>query len=284
VPYAALINAYWSPFAVRDSFPLPDHFMVRLLGEKIAARYFPKALPAIFARFARPFNRVRRECGLPSVCSLTEMLTWGNFTLHPDAAELIPLKNHPDTHIFLGPVLWSPDMATPSWWHEIDGSRPLIYVNMGSSGKVTLLPAILKGLSDLPVTILAATAGRYDAAGRDEHVHAGEFVPGDIAARRSAMVICNGGAGTAYQALSEGAPVLGIPTNFDQYLAMTAIEKAGCGILLRSGSLTAEKVRQAVGRILETTAYREAAQRMKHIFSRYNAIERFSSFLEKALS
>jgi UDP:flavonoid glycosyltransferase YjiC (YdhE family) len=98
------------------------------------------------------------------------------------------------------------------------------------------------------------------------------------------MVICNGGAGTAYQALSEGAPVLGIPTNFDQYLAMTAIEKAGCGILLRSGSLTAEKVRQAVGRILETTAYREAAQRMKHIFSRYNAIERFSSFLEKALS
>ena len=284
VPYAALINAYWSPFAVRDSFPLPDHFMVRLLGEKIAARYFPKALPAIFTRFARPFNRVRREFGLPAVGSLPEMLTWGNFTLHPDAAELIPLKNHPDTHIFLGPVLWSPDMATPSWWHEIDGSRPLIYVNMGSSGKVTLLPAILKGLSDLPVTILAATAGRYDAAGRDEHVHAGEFIPGDIAAKRSEMVICNGGAGTAYQALSEGAPVLGIPTNFDQYLAMTAIEKAGCGILLRSGSLTAEKVRQAVSRILGTSAYREAAQRMKNIFSRYNAVERFSSFLEKALS
>jgi UDP:flavonoid glycosyltransferase YjiC (YdhE family) len=97
------------------------------------------------------------------------------------------------------------------------------------------------------------------------------------------MVICNGGAGTAYQALSEGAPVLGIPTSFDQYLAMTAIEKAGCGILLRSGSLTAEKVRQAVSRILETTAYREAAQRMKHIFSRYNAVERFSSFLEKTV-
>ena len=283
VPYAALINAYWSPFAVRDSFPLPDHFMVRLLGEKIAARYFPKALPAIFARFARPFNRVRREYGLPAVGSLPEMLTWGNFTLHPDAAELILLKNYPDTHLFLGPVPWSPDMATPSWWNEIDGSRPFIYVNLGSSGKVTLLPAILNGLRDLPVTILAATGGRYAAAGADGNVHAAEFLPGDIAARRSAMVICNGGAGTAYQALNEGAPVLGIPTNFDQYLAMTAIEKAGCGILLRSGSLTAEKIRQAVSRMLEKTAYREAAQSMKHIFSRYNAVDRFSSFLEKTV-
>jgi UDP:flavonoid glycosyltransferase YjiC (YdhE family) len=194
------------------------------------------------------------------------------------------LKNYPDTHLFLGPIPWSPDMATPSWWNEIDGSRPFIYVNLGSSGKVTLLPAILNGLRGLPVTILAATGGRYAAAGADGNVHAAEFLPGDIAARRSAMVICNGGAGTAYQALNEGAPVLGIPTNFDQYLAMTAIEKAGCGILLRSGSLTAEKVRQAVSRILGTSAYREAAQRMKHIFSRYNAVDRFSSFLEKAVS
>ena len=190
--------------------------MVRLLGEKIAA-LFPKALPAFFSRFAQPLNRVRREFGLPAIGSLPEMLTWGDFTLYADAAELVPLKNNPDTHIFLGPILWSPDMATPSWWNGFDGSRPLIYVNMGSSGKVTLLPAILKGLRDLPVTILAATAGRYDTTVKDEHVHAGEFVPGDIAARRSAMVICNGGAGTAYQALSEGAPVLGIPTNFDQY-------------------------------------------------------------------
>ena len=95
------------------------------------------------------------------------------------------------------------------------------------------------------------------------------------------MVICNGGAGTAYQALSEGAPVLGIPTNFDQYLAMTAIEKAGCGILLRSGSLTAEKVRMAVSRILETTAYREAAQRMKIYSAGIMLLTGLAAFLRK---
>jgi UDP:flavonoid glycosyltransferase YjiC (YdhE family) len=284
VPYAALINAYWSPFAVRDSFPLPDHPVVRLLGEKIAARYFPRALPAIFDRFARPLNKVRQSFGLEPVGSLLEMLTWGNFTLYPDAAELIPLRNNPDTHIFLGPVLWSPSMELPAWWNEIDTSRPLIYITMGSSGKTKLLPLIIKGLKDLPVTIVAATAGKWDATIQQGNVYACDFVPGDVAARRSVLVICNGGASTAYQALSEGVPVLGIPTNFDQYLAMAAIEKAGCGILLRSGSLTAEKVRKAANRIIETPAYREAAQTMKHIFSQYNAIARCNDFLEKALN
>ncbi len=284
ISYAALINAYWSPYAVRDSFPMPDHPLVRLLGEKLAARYFPQALPAIFARFAQPLNRARQQFGLPPVGSLLEMLTWGNYTLYPDPVELVPLKNKPDTHIFLGPILWSPEMELPSWWNEIDGSHPLIYVNMGSSGNVKLLPTILKGLRDLPVTVVAATAGRWDTLIHQENVYDCEFVPGDIAARRSALVICSGGASTAYQALSEGAPVLGIPTHFDQYLAMTAIEKAGCGILLRSGSITAEKVRQAASKILATTAYREAAQRMKNIFSQYNAADRFNSFLEKTMS
>jgi len=284
VQYAALINAYWSPFAVRDSFPMPDHPLVWLLGEKLAARYFPQALPAIFARFAQPLNRARQQFGLPPVGSLLEMLTWGNYTLYPDPVELIPLTDNPDTHIFLGPILWSPDMELPAWWNDIDLSRPLIYVNMGSSGKVKLLPTIVKGLRDLPVTVVAATAGRWDTTIQQEHVYSCEFVPGDIAARRSALVICSGGASTAYQALYEGVPVLGIPTHFDQYLAMTAIEKAGCGILLRGGSLTAEKVRQAVSMILEASSYREAAQRMKHVFSQYNAADRFSSFLEKAVS
>jgi len=284
VPYAVLINAYWSPFAVRDSFPMPDHPMVRLLGEKLAARYFPQALPATFARFAQPLNQARQQFGMPPVGSLLEMLTWGNYTLYPDSIELIPLKDKPDTHIFLGPILWSPEMELPAWWNDIDVSRPLIYVNMGSSGNVKLLPVILKGIRDLPVTTVAATAGRWDTIIKQEHVYTCEFVPGDIAARRSALVICSGGASTAYQALHEGVPVLGIPTHFDQYLAMTAIEKAGCGILLRGGSLTAEKVRQAVSMMLEVSSYYEAAQRMKQAFSQYNAIDRFNRFLEKALN
>ena len=99
----------------------------------------------------------------------------------------------------------------------------------------------------------------------------------------SALVICNGGASTAYQALNEGVPVLGIPTNFDQYLSMTAIEEAGCGQLLRSGSLTAAKVRHAAKKMMDEPAYGEAARTMQKIFGQYNAADRLNGFLEKTL-
>ena len=60
VPHAALINAYWSPHAARDGFPLPEHPIVRLLGVPLASRYFPRALPAVFRHFAQPVNELRR--------------------------------------------------------------------------------------------------------------------------------------------------------------------------------------------------------------------------------
>ena len=63
VPYANLINAYWSPFVVRSGYPLPDHPIVRLLGVKLAERYFPKALPRVFEHFARPEMRSATNSG-----------------------------------------------------------------------------------------------------------------------------------------------------------------------------------------------------------------------------
>src|SRR5207302_1310294 len=62
---------------------------------------------------------------------------------------------------------------------------------------------------------------------------------------RAEVVICNGGSSTAYQALAEGTPVVGLPFNLDQYLAMTTIEQAGAGVLVRSGTATPAQVRDA---------------------------------------
>jgi len=62
-----------------------------------------------------------------------------------------------------------------------------------------------------------------------------------------------------------------------------AIEEAGCGQLLRSGSLTAAKVRHAAKKMMDEPAYGEAARTMQKIFGQYNAADRFNGFLEKTL-
>ncbi|HEX2658646.1 MAG TPA: nucleotide disphospho-sugar-binding domain-containing protein, partial [Polyangia bacterium] len=243
IPYASLINAYWSPDAVHQGFPLPDHPIVRLLGVRMAAEYFPRALPFVFRHFARPVNALRRAHGLPELGSLPQVLNAGDHTLFPDVPALVPLQprapeNAANQPTFLGPVLWSPPVALPAWWSRLDPQRPTLYVTLGSSGRVQRLPLVIDVAASLGFQVLVATAGRADLPTTlPPHVHVADFLPGEVAARRSLAVISNGGSTTGYQALSQGRPVLGIASNLDQYLAMTAIERAGAGLLLRAGTL-----------------------------------------------
>ena len=281
VPHVALANAYFSPFAIRDGFPLPDHPIVKLLGEKRAARHFPRAVPFVFSHFAKPLNDVRQAHGLSPIGSLLEVLTHGDHVLYADTPSLVPTAGLPPTHEYLGPIFWSPQVSLPSSWNEVDDSRPRVYVTLGSSGKVDALPLVVKALAALPIDVLVATAGRGSIPSAPSNVHMTDFVPGDVAARRSALVVSNGGSSTGYQALSQGVPVLGIPSNLDQYLAMTAIENAGAGRLCRAGNLSLTGVRKAASELLSSESHRRAAVRIRDDFAKWSYADRFRAVVAR---
>ncbi|MCG8416839.1 MAG: glycosyltransferase [Proteobacteria bacterium] len=286
VSLATLINAYWSPHAVRDSFPLPDHPIINVVGEEMATRYFPIAIPKVFEHFARPINALRKEFGLTKLGSLLEVLTHGDHTLYPDVPALAPIEDLPDSHRYIGPVLWSPDVPLPRWWSQWSENsangreaRPRVYVTMGSSGNVSALSVVLEALAELPVSVAVATAGRTDLGSLPETVQAAEFVPGHLASERASLVISNGGSTTGYQALRAATPVLGIASNLDQHLAMTAIEERGAGIRLRAQGLRADAVRASVRAILDTDDYFESARRVAEEFERWDSAAIFSRFI-----
>lgn len=284
IPLATLINAYWSPFAVRGAFPVPDHPIVNLIGAERAARYLPQALPRAFAYFAAPLDRVRQRYGLPPHAGMLEQLTYGDFTLYPDVPELCRTSGAPDHHVYLGSVDWSADVPVPAIYDELPGDVPLVYVTLGSSGALHALPAVLEALAGLPLVAALSSAARIRPADLPENVRLAEYLPGEQMARRAAFAITNGGSGTSYQALRQGAPVLGIPWNLDQYLSMTAIEEASAGLLVRAGSVRASTVRQAVLRMLgEITEFRAAASRVAQAFAGYDCHERFAAVLDRVL-
>lgn len=282
IPYAALINAYWSPYAVRDGFPLPDHPIVKLLGIKMAERHFPRAMPAVFSYFARPLNDLRRRHGLAPIGSLPDVLTYGDYTLYPDVPELVPTAGAPPSHHHLGPVLWSPAIALPPWWSKLDPKRPTAYVTLGSSGRTQALSAVLDGLAAEKIQVLLSTAGRPPPGSLPDHTYAAPYLPGDLAARRADFVVSNGGSTTGYQALAEGRPVLGIPFNLDQYLAMNAVAGAGGGVLVRGGSAHAQGIAGAARRLLEEPAFAQSAAVVARAFAAAPAARRFEEFLTTA--
>jgi len=283
IPFAALINAYMSPFAVRDSFPIPDHPLVSLLGVERAARYWPKALPVAFAHFVAPLDEIRKRHGLASSGGLLEALVDSDFALYPDVPELCPTQDLPARHRYLGPIPWSPPVLEPDLEARFRKDQPLVYVTIGSSGRYAALQAVLRVLAELPVNAVLATAGRFELRDAPHNVHVVPFAPGSVMARKASFVVTNGGASTSYQALAEGKPVLGVPSNLDQYLAMTMIERAGAGRLVRSGEATPRTLRAAFTELLESEALREGAQRVAREFARADCHERFNAWLEEVL-
>ena len=275
---ASLINAYWSPYAERDGFPVPDHPIVRLVGVERAERYFPQAMPRVFAHFAAPLNALRKRHGLPQQ-SLLEQLCFGDSVLYPDLPELCPVSQAPRTHHYLGAVPWSPDIPLPAALLSGDPSHPLVYVTLGSSGDRSALDALLSGLEGLPIRGVLATAGKPAPRRMPANFRVAEYVPGDALVRHARFVVTNGGSSTGYQALAAGVPVLGIPSNLDQYLSMQAITRAGAGLMLRSGSLTRSEVRSAAVRLCDAVALQQSAAELGRRFAQLDCHERFQGWL-----
>jgi len=278
VPLAVLINAYWSPNFVRKEFPLPDHPIVQWVGVERAKKYLPQALPFAFKHFAAPVNQLRKRYGMQSIGSLLEVLTYGNYTLYPDIPELCPTQDLPASHRYLGWIPWSPVSELPEVVREA-GKLPLIYVTLGSSGDLAVLNAILRALSEMPVRAILSTAGRYVPTELPENVTAVDYVPGHLVAQRSAAVITNGGSSTGYQALAQGTPVLGIPSNMDQYLAMSVIEGQGAGRVVRGGAADARAIQSVLHEMLQNDTYRLAASRLQRASSAYDCHSAFSEFI-----
>jgi len=281
VPHAALVNAYWSPYVQRSSFPVPDHPIVRLLGEKLTARYFPVALPRVFEHFAKPLDALRRAHGLAPLGGLLEVLTHGDYTLYADPPELVPTPGAPPTHVHLGFVPWAPDMPLPPALQQLPLDRPVVYATLGSSGSIDVLPRVVEALRQLPVTGVVATAGRARLHSVPANVILADYLPGDVAARRSVAVVSNGGSSTSYQALAEGTPVLGLPSNLDQFLAMQAVEQHSAGISLPARAATTGTIRNALHELLSSAAHRQGAHEVQQMIERTPAGVRFREFVER---
>lgn len=281
VPYVAITNAYWSPYA-RTRFPVPDLVLTRRLGVGIGQAAFDLVRPLAFAIHAVPLNTVRKAYGLrPLGWDMRKVYTWADYTVYVDIPEIVPTCAIPANHYYLGPVQWSPSVPLPPWWDSLPIDKPLIYVTFGSSGQSDLLPLVLEALASMGAIVVATTAGRISMTRIPENVFVSDYLPGNEIAARARLVICNGGSPTTHQALSHGVALLGIPGNLDQHLNMEAVRRTGAGSLLRSEQATAVKIREKVSELLRNPDYTDSASRIGEVLGSYNAPERFAALLAK---
>jgi UDP:flavonoid glycosyltransferase YjiC (YdhE family) len=134
------------------------------------------------------------------------------------------------------------------------------------------------------VSALIATAGRADLRDIPPNVFLASYLPGEAAAGRSQLVICNGGSPTCYQALKAGVPVIGIASNLDQYLNMHYLESAGVAMLLRAGKLTAHGLKRAVESAIAEPAYRSRAAAVRDAIMEHDFRRLFPALVDRVLA
>lgn len=280
IPYAAISSAHWSPNYRHAGYPMPVLPLTRVLGARIGRLLYRHASRFAIAYFCRPFNQVRREYGLPELgTDLRPLYTDAEQVFYTDIPELYPTEALPAHHHYIGPIIWEPPVALPPWWDKPVEGEVLGYVTLGSSGDAALLPRILSVLGTLQGVSLVATVGAPPVGALPRNIRVADYLPGALAARRSRFVICNGGSLTAQQALLAGVPVIGICSNMDQFLNMDAIVAQGCGIAIRADKASSTAIGNAIHRVLEEPAYRQAAQGMQAVLVGYDAPRRFAELI-----
>ncbi|HZT33361.1 MAG TPA: glycosyltransferase [Bryobacteraceae bacterium] len=281
VPYINIINAQWSPYC-GCAVEFPENPLRDFLPGPAADLLMDLARPLGSALYCFPLNAVRMRYGLPPVShDIKEQMCDGDYVVHPDVPELVPARALPPRHRYLGPVLWSPQGAPPPWWDAVPRDKPVVYINLGSSGQEGLLATVLRALADLPVFVIAASAARCRIANPPKNAFLADYLPGEQAVRRAQLFVSNGGTMSGQQSLCAGVPVLGLVTHADQLAFAKAVRAAGAGEVLSAARAEAPAIAQTVRSMLSRVSYAQAARRLSAALSRYDAPSRFLALIRE---
>lgn len=285
VPLLSICNGHWSPYAVRSPLLAPDLAAARWLGYPLFDAVFRRVWPVASTLHVAAANRVRKLHAQARYRSLNDFYCDGDVRMYADTPALTPLNGAPESHVFLGPILWSPELALPPWWEEVaERTTPTVYITLGSTGEVDLLPKIVAACRMENLRCVVSTAGRSDLQASAPDVYVQGFLPGHHAAALASLVICNGGSATAHQALGQGRPVLGICSNLDQIMTMQGISSAGAGVFMRAGEASLTRVRQAIQQIQVNASFGEAARAVQSSFVAHDASSRFPMVVEHQMT
>ena len=165
----------------------------------------------------------------------------------------------------------------PDWWGAADG--PLVYMTFGTvAGGLPVGPptfrAALAAVAGLPARVLLTIGETVEVSpigSVPANVHVEPWVPQDQVLRGASAVVCHGGSGTTFGALSAGVPLVIVPLFADQPTNARRLSEAGAALVVEPGGSAADgmtalgpddvpRLRAAIETVLADNSYQRNAQ------------------------
>ena len=261
IPYVNLTNYHWS--SDYKSLPvIPDNPLPKLVGMKIANQVGKAVLNLIMSRHLKHYNTQAKKHNMPAYKNFKEVYSDGDFVFFDDCKTLYN-ANARNNEAFIGPILPVFKNPLPPWWNKWDKTKPVIFINIGSSGSLWKILQTIHLLGQMPYQFLIAKSYRNLAVQQTvNNLFIADFIPGEIVAQKADVVITNGGGPSSYQALKEGRPLICVPSNLDQHLVSQALEKNNLCKIIRSELVSAKKIEEAIVAILSDPKYKENSEKI----------------------
>lgn len=143
-----------------------------------------------------------------------------------------------------------------------------VYVTLGTvmNQHPEVFRAVLDGLADLPVNVVATVGPGVDIAAfgpQPRNVVLDAYIPHALVLPLADVVVSHVGSGTLFGALSLGIPQLALPQGADQYFNADALVRSGAGRSLLPPEITPAAVTEAVRALLADGPHRAAANDLR---------------------
>jgi UDP:flavonoid glycosyltransferase YjiC (YdhE family) len=272
LPDLLTIGESWHPdLIVRESTEFAGCVAAERLGIPHAAVQVGAWRPAHHAFIAPALDALRERVGLAPDPTQAMLFPYLLLTLAPpsffDPANPLPSTARPMRYLpdDAGAV---PAATVMPVWGERQAGRQRVAVTLGTVNNRTrgLLAAILAGLRELPVTVVATTGPDVDPADlgpQSVHVHVERYIPLSQLIPTCELVICHGGFGTVLTTLAAGVPLVIIPIAADQPDNARRCADLGVAEVIGADSRRPEAIREAVRTVLGSAQCRQCAQQLR---------------------
>lgn len=213
---------------------------------------------------------ISRSVGKPARGPIMEWLARADAVVQLSVPSFeYPRPDAPTRLEFTGMVTASSalDHPQPSWWSDLDGSRPVVHVTQGTIANADLGELVrptIEALADRDVLVVVSTGGRpvAELGPLPANVRAAEFLPYAELFARTDVFVTNGGYGGVQFALAHGVPVVVAPGKEDKVEVAARVAWSGTGINLRRQHPSVGQLRRAVDTVLRDDRFRTATARI----------------------
>ena len=188
------------------------------------------------------------------------------------------------TGAFIPPV--SPDFTPPSWWSDLDKNQPTVLVTQGTvaTEASNLLIPTIQALAEEEMLVIATSGQPIDNLNLNPipaNTRLESFIPYTNLLPHIDVMVTNAGFNGVQIALANGVPLVTAGQTEDKPEICARVEWSGVGIDLKTSTPTHSQIRDAVKTILNSSSYKQNAQKIQQEMSLYNPSAIAVDLLEK---